>query len=1108
MNHVYRSIWNAQTATFVAVSEIRSSHGRGGAATARADRHSPANTPAAVSAFVCKSLAVVLAIAFSPMAWSAPTGGVVVPGAGSAVIVTTVPNTTTIVQTTPKAIIEWQGFGIGAGETVNFQQPSTSSVTLNRVVGADASGIFGTLTANGQVFLVNPNGILFGPTSSVSVGGIVASTLAITNNSFLAGTNEFAGGNSGVVLNQGNITAADGGYVALLGAQVSNEGVIVAKLGTVALASGTAVTLDVANDKLLNVTVSQGVLDALVQNGGTIQSDGGLVIMSAKNAGALLATVVNNTGVIRAQTISNTAGRISLVGDMVNGGVMVGGTLDASAPVGGNGGVIETRGSNVKVADGTVLTTLALAPGQTGSWLLNSNDLTIANTNGDVSATTLNNALLVSNVELRASSGGAVGTGNVNVKDAVNWAADDRLTLTATNNINVGANLDATGANAGITLNSNTAALGSGDTPSGTGKMIMATGSTVNLPNVSSAGTNALSIDGLAYTVINTLGVPGSMSGSDLQGMNGNTGGLYALGRDIDASATQAWNGGEGFLPVGSTTTNFTGTLNGLGHTISDLTINRPSLNYVGLIGYATSGAVVKNVSLKGGSISGGLYVGSLAGWITGTTSGSSSTLSVTGAGDYVGGLVGWSTGPISDSFATGAVTGAGNYVGGLVGQITGPLSCTYATGNVSANGSYIGGLAGWITGDINTSYATGAVNTQGSQVGGLAGWVTGNTSNSYATGSATTVGSQVGGLIGWNSGDVTNSYATGSAQGAANLGGIVGQNLSGTVTNSFWDSEASGVAASAGGGVPMDTANMKQQVNFISPTTANNNTTPAWDFASTWIMTNGTTYPQLRPCCVADTTVAPSTVALPAARAIVAPVLPAVVVVPPVVVIPPVVVVPPVVDVPPVVVVPPIVVPPVVVTPPVTVPPVATLPPVVTPPSVVDEPSAATPTGGPSTVVSPAPSLVAGPVATPVNTALPFRARLPLVLTSNGNRFAWQGMQPTPPSANPPSSRRLSWVPPALALVVAPAAGMVPALYVDGVRDGAAMANGAPAGYANGNAAPYSDAAPYGTPDSVAGPNAAQAGTPYSAPNPHLAPLMTPTPYVAPYRKPKQERN
>src|SRR6185437_14995562 len=109
---------------------------------------------------------------------------------------------------------------------------------LNRVLGADPSIIMGNLSSNGKVFLVNPNGILFGPGAQVNVAGLVASTLNISDANFMAGQYKFSGAGGGVVLNRGSINAADGGYVALLGASVGNQGVITAKFGTVALAAG------------------------------------------------------------------------------------------------------------------------------------------------------------------------------------------------------------------------------------------------------------------------------------------------------------------------------------------------------------------------------------------------------------------------------------------------------------------------------------------------------------------------------------------------------------------------------------------------------------------------------------------------------------------------------------------------------------------------------------------------------------------------------------------------------------------------------------------------------------------------------------------------------
>ncbi|MBC7379441.1 MAG: filamentous hemagglutinin N-terminal domain-containing protein, partial [Burkholderiaceae bacterium] len=274
------------------------------------------------------SIASAIMLLCGASAWALPQGGVVTAGSAS---VGTAAGATTITQTTARTAINWQSFNIGAGEAVRFVQPTSSSVALNRVVGPDASSIFGTLSANGRVFLVNPGGILFAPGASVNVGGLVASTLDITDSDFMAGRHLFSGAANGSVTNQGAITTtADGGYVALIGGRVVNEGVITARLGTVALVAGTAVTLDIAGDNLVNVVVDQGALNGLVRNGNLIMADGGRVIMTAQGAGALLSTVVNNTGVIQAQTIDQSSGSIKLLGDMQSGTVNVSGTLDAS----------------------------------------------------------------------------------------------------------------------------------------------------------------------------------------------------------------------------------------------------------------------------------------------------------------------------------------------------------------------------------------------------------------------------------------------------------------------------------------------------------------------------------------------------------------------------------------------------------------------------------------------------------------------------------------------------------------------------------------------------------------------------------------------------------
>ena len=395
------------------------------------------------SHFAVSTLSVCLLLAFSAAAHALPTGGVVAAGAAG---IANSASGTTITQTSPNAVINWQSFGVGAGQTVQFIQPGSSSVALNRVLGSDPSSILGNLTANGKVFLLNPNGILFGSGASVNVGGLVASTLSITDANFMAGRYAFTDAGNGTVVNQGNINAADGGYVALMGKSVSNQGVISARMGTVALAAGNAITMDVGGDGLLNLSISQGAVNALIENGGMIRADGGRVLLSAQAAGNLLHTVVNNTGVIQAQTIGNRNGSIFLLGDMQTGTMNVGGTLDASAPAGGNGGFIETSSALVKIRDGVQVTTAA-PQGLMGTWLIDPQDFIIG-AGGNISGATLSAQLVNTSVNIVTMPG--FGNGDIFVNDAVSWTAagaPTTLSLTADRDVNINAAVTAVDGN-------------------------------------------------------------------------------------------------------------------------------------------------------------------------------------------------------------------------------------------------------------------------------------------------------------------------------------------------------------------------------------------------------------------------------------------------------------------------------------------------------------------------------------------------------------------------------------------------------------------------------------------------------------------------------------
>ncbi|MFG1270487.1 filamentous hemagglutinin N-terminal domain-containing protein [Xanthobacter sp. DSM 14520] len=384
-------------------------------------------------------------------AFAAPQGGSVV--AGSATISSS-GTTTTIDQSSNKAIINWTSFSVGKQETVDFNQPSASSVTLNRVIGNEGSVIAGAINANGQVFIVNSNGILFTGTSQVNVGGLVASTLDISNQDFLAGNYVFSGASTNSVVNKGSLSAAPGGYVSLMGKTVSNQGVITATLGTVSLNAGSKITLNFDGNSLVDVSIDEGVLNALVENRQLIRADGGKVILTAKAADAVLSAQVNNSGTIQARTMAQLTGgttsyrkgSIKLKAD--GGTTKVSGTLDASAPNGGDGGSIETSGNSVKVDDAATITTAA-SLGATGTWLIDPDGFTIG-TGGDITAAALEWQLARTNVTIESTNGSGA-DGNIVVRDNVSWSANT-LTLDATNSILVNAVLAPSGSGTGLVL--------------------------------------------------------------------------------------------------------------------------------------------------------------------------------------------------------------------------------------------------------------------------------------------------------------------------------------------------------------------------------------------------------------------------------------------------------------------------------------------------------------------------------------------------------------------------------------------------------------------------------------------------------------------------------
>ncbi len=310
-----------------------------------------------ISLFVVISYCSVLFAAGIP-ANTLPTGGQV--SVGQAAIQQNGASMN-INQSSQNAIINWQQFNIGSQAGVRFNQPNSASATLNRVLSSNPSQIFGSLSANGRLFLINPSGIIFGEGSRVDAGGFVASTLNMSDDDFMAARYRFIrNGATGSILNQGTLTAADGGYIALLAPEVRNEGVIAARLGTVALAAGDKVTLNFSGEELVNVAVDPAQINTLIENRHLVQADGGRVIMSASAADKLYSSVINTGGEVRARGIEGREGRIFL--DSGAGGrTTVAGTLDVSS-ADGKGGSIVAAGERVVVQSGAHLT----ASGATG----------------------------------------------------------------------------------------------------------------------------------------------------------------------------------------------------------------------------------------------------------------------------------------------------------------------------------------------------------------------------------------------------------------------------------------------------------------------------------------------------------------------------------------------------------------------------------------------------------------------------------------------------------------------------------------------------------------------------------------------------------------------
>jgi filamentous hemagglutinin family protein len=764
-----------------------------------------------------------------------PQGGAVV--AGSATINPAV-STITIKQASQNAIINWQSFNVQTGETVVFNQPNAQSSTLNRVVGdAGASLIDGNITANGRVFIVNPDGIVFGKGAIVNVGGLVATTHSIADADFMAGNCTFtAGANpSASVVNLGQITASQGGFAALVAPAVRNSGVIAAKLGTVALGASNAFTLDFYGDRLINLAVSGDVaaqvidaatgrsVSSLVANTGTISANGGTVILTASTAKTVVDDVINTSGIIEATSVGQSQGTITLSAPTASTksagaptqSVAVSGVLDASGQgVGEIGGIITVTGENVALIGATL------------------------NASGNAGGGTV----LV---------GGDFGGGNPNAPAVVKFgralqsqpiANATTVTADAATTINASASASGNGGNVAIWSDGGTTYSGSisanGSAASGSGGFVETSGKSLSIDGAQvsvasphgKAGTWLLDPAGYVIDTTAAATIEASLATGNVAVTNDGSG--TGVNGDIVLNSSLTWqanttllldsyhsiqlndnitasgngaglsivtNNGGYFLIAPGATVNLTGTsptltINGAAYTL--LRTASDVSNFLSSITSSTSGnyAIANDIDLSALN-----YAYNANVYLTGNLNGLGHTLSgFSQQGLAFIDIVG-PNGSISNLFFSDA----------SIASINSKNFYLDPTSPQSTVGIYIGSglLVGANAGTLYNVYVSGTITpvpNDASIIGGVAGSNTGTIFNASANVSITAAANseEVGGLVGFNAGTISTSFSQGTinepeVNESGDIGGLVGLNSGNGPTNQI---TALGTPVSAGG--------------------------------------------------------------------------------------------------------------------------------------------------------------------------------------------------------------------------------------------------------------------------------------------------------------------
>ena len=791
-----------------------------------------------------------------------PQGGSVV--SGQATIGTPSNGGLIINQTTNSAIINWDSFSVGQNARVSFTQPSSSSAVLNRVTGATNSTIAGNISANGQVYLVNPNGIAITPSGSVQVGGgFVGSALDISNSDFNAGRLNFYGkGNSASVNNAGAISAGTNGFVGLIGGTISNRGTITVPLGKVGLGSGEQITLDPTGDGFLQVAVPTGVKtangQALIDVAGVISTHGGSIEIKAATAQQAVRDAVNVSGALSARSASGRSGSIILEGGY-GGNVIVNGALKA---VGGNrknggsvtvtGRNIELRGALVDVSGDTGGGTVEIGGGPKGVGPLQTAitttvdrastikaDAGASGNGGNVTIWSDGTTQFGGHISARGGSlQGNGGQAEVSGKTHLELTGDYRLKPLA--------DLSALRGKTGTllfdpgTIDISSVAGSSGpDTFSA--QFISTQLATANVTIDTNTATGA---NGVAGDINLLSNAQIAWNSNNILTLNAARDINFALGASITGTGSTAGlvmradSGGSGFGTV-----NFTGgTQVSLPTGSVDLSYNPASNRPVANGGTNNAAGIVNATSYTGTppseTWSSFVTAGALRAWnlvnnvfdLQNINNNLSANYSL-GANIDASATSGWNSGagfvPLGTNGAggiigggngfTGSFNGAGNTIDsltinrptannvGLFGYVSsgGQIANTGLTNTVVTAHDIVGGLVGSNNGgSISNSFVSATINAH-DNVGGLVGVNTSGTiSTSFATGSIT-AHDVVGGLVGFNqtTSSITDTYATNSITAHKNAGGLVGQNDTGSSISSSYAAGAVDITASESGG-------------------------------------------------------------------------------------------------------------------------------------------------------------------------------------------------------------------------------------------------------------------------------------------------------------------